>query len=164
MPGIYYAFVLTALVAIAIFGPLIHKLRLPANERLLWLAAILVLPLQPNGVNPEKGGYDSHYQAHGLVFATRYYALVADATLQGELKRTIDMAFVWLVTCIAPDGTVNTAGNTRTAGQEATRSGKVKGVEYKYVYRSLGYWAAITGDPALQDAAKKVADAEARVK
>lgn len=31
----------------AIFGILIHKLRLPANERLLWLAAAIALPLQP---------------------------------------------------------------------------------------------------------------------
>src|SRR5271157_4588828 len=47
MPGIYLTAILTTAIAAAIFGPLIHKLRLPANERFLWLAAGLVLPLQP---------------------------------------------------------------------------------------------------------------------
>ena len=47
MPGIYYTAVLTTALAIGVFGPLIHKLKMPANERLLWLAAALVLPLQP---------------------------------------------------------------------------------------------------------------------
>ena len=47
MPGIYLTAVFTTVVATAIFGTLIHKLRLPANERLLWLAAVVALPLQP---------------------------------------------------------------------------------------------------------------------
>ncbi len=47
MPGIYYTAILTAAVAIVVFGPLIHKLPQPADERRLWLAAIVVLPLQP---------------------------------------------------------------------------------------------------------------------
>ena len=47
MPGIYFTAVLTTAAAVATFGTLIHKLRLPANERLLWLAAALGLPLSP---------------------------------------------------------------------------------------------------------------------
>jgi len=47
MPGICLTAVLTTGVAVGIFGALIHYLRLPAKERLLWLAAILALPLQP---------------------------------------------------------------------------------------------------------------------
>jgi len=47
MPGIYITAILTNLVAVVVFGMLIHKLRLPANERLLWLAAAIALPLQP---------------------------------------------------------------------------------------------------------------------
>lgn len=45
--GIYFAAILTTGIAAAIFGPLIHKLKMPANVRLLWLAAVLALPLQP---------------------------------------------------------------------------------------------------------------------
>jgi hypothetical protein len=47
MPGIYLTAVLTTAVAVAIFGPILHKLRLPANERLVWLAFAVALPLQP---------------------------------------------------------------------------------------------------------------------
>jgi hypothetical protein len=47
MPGIYFTAVLTTAVAVAIFGTMIHKLQLPANERLVWLAAALALPLCP---------------------------------------------------------------------------------------------------------------------
>jgi hypothetical protein len=47
MPGIYVAEILTTALALAIFGTLIVRLRLPANMRLLLLAALIVLPLQP---------------------------------------------------------------------------------------------------------------------
>lgn len=47
MHGIYLAAVLTTAIAIALFGALIHRLRFTANERLLWLAALIALPLQP---------------------------------------------------------------------------------------------------------------------
>src|SRR4051812_48388964 len=47
MLGIHLTAVLTTIVAVIVFGLVIHKMRLPANERLLWLAALLALPLQP---------------------------------------------------------------------------------------------------------------------
>src|SRR6266851_4664668 len=47
MHGIYLTAVLTTVAAAAVYGTLIHRLRLPANERLLWLAVALALPLQP---------------------------------------------------------------------------------------------------------------------
>ena len=47
MPGIYLTALLTTVVAVAVFGTVIQKLPMAANERLLWLAAAVVLPLQP---------------------------------------------------------------------------------------------------------------------
>jgi DNA-directed RNA polymerase subunit RPC12/RpoP len=47
MHQIYIAAVLTTALAVAIFGTLIRKLRLPANPRLFWLAFLIVLPLEP---------------------------------------------------------------------------------------------------------------------
>ena len=81
MPGIYYTFVLTALMAIAVFVPLIHLLRLPANERLLWLAALIVLPLQP--------------------LAFYYVRLPLDHWLAAHLGNT-SAVYYWLRTCYAP--------------------------------------------------------------
>ncbi|MFO0821224.1 MAG: hypothetical protein U1A77_24985 [Pirellulales bacterium] len=46
MAGIYFAAFLTTVLAIGIFGTVIHRLNLPANERLVWLAALIALPLQ----------------------------------------------------------------------------------------------------------------------
>jgi hypothetical protein len=47
MHGIYVAAILTTGIALAIFVTVIRKLRLPANERLLWLAMLIVLPMEP---------------------------------------------------------------------------------------------------------------------
>ena len=47
MSGIYIAAIVTTALAVAVFGSLIHKLRLPANQWLLLGAAVLALPLQP---------------------------------------------------------------------------------------------------------------------
>ena len=47
MHQIYVAAILTTGLAVAIFGTLIRRLKLPANPRLLWLAALIVLPLEP---------------------------------------------------------------------------------------------------------------------
>lgn len=47
MPGIYLTAVFTSVAAVAIFGTALCKLPLPANDRLLWLAALVALPLQP---------------------------------------------------------------------------------------------------------------------
>ena len=47
MHGIYFTALLTTALAVGIFGTTIHRLRLPADERLLWLAALIVVPLQP---------------------------------------------------------------------------------------------------------------------
>jgi hypothetical protein len=44
---IFVAAILTTAIALAIFGALIRKLKLPGNPRLLWLAALIVLPLEP---------------------------------------------------------------------------------------------------------------------
>ncbi|HEV2804542.1 MAG TPA: hypothetical protein VGW57_06370 [Chthoniobacterales bacterium] len=45
--GIYLAALLTTGIAAAIFVALVHRLRKPANERLVWLAAAVALPMQP---------------------------------------------------------------------------------------------------------------------
>jgi RsiW-degrading membrane proteinase PrsW (M82 family) len=47
MHAIYLNAVLTTALAVAAGGTLIYKLRLPANDRLVWLTLLLALPLQP---------------------------------------------------------------------------------------------------------------------
>jgi DNA-directed RNA polymerase subunit RPC12/RpoP len=45
--GIYFAAILTTGIALAIFGTLVRRLKQPADGRLLLLAALIALPLQP---------------------------------------------------------------------------------------------------------------------
>lgn len=47
MPGIYLAALLTATLAAIGFGLLVARLRQPADQRCLWAAALVTLPLQP---------------------------------------------------------------------------------------------------------------------
>lgn len=47
MHPIHITAALTSILAVAIFGVVIYRLKLPANERLLWTAALIALPLQP---------------------------------------------------------------------------------------------------------------------
>src|SRR5438067_1645841 len=47
MQGIYLAEIITTGIAAAIFVPVIHRLKMPANEWLVWLAAAIAVPLQP---------------------------------------------------------------------------------------------------------------------
>ncbi len=81
MPGIYYAAIITTAVALAVFGSLIVRLRQPADKLRLWLAMVLVLPLQP------------------LVF---YLVRVPfDHWLVGSLGAG-SAAYKWLITLYAP--------------------------------------------------------------
>ena len=81
----------------------------------------------PAGYNPEKGGYDCSYHAVGLVFAERYYDVVADSQTKKELYPMLKRANEWLKTRIQPDGTIDSSGNTRTGlSQEKDRAGSIK--------------------------------------
>ena len=108
----------------------------------------------PDGVNPEKGGYDSSYEMVGLVYAERYEVYFAalddpDEPIIPGLIAMIDSGLAWEKTRISPLGLVDTTGNTRTAGQERKRDGTPKGVAYTMVFRGLAYWSAVTNDKGL---------------
>ncbi len=118
-----------------------------------------------DGVNPEKGGYDCHYQALGLEYACSYYQMVADDSLRAEMKPRLDQGFAWLVTRIKDDGSVDVSGNTRTGlGQETTRSGKSKGIDYRHFVRSLSHWAQLTQNPVWDNKARRIFEADLQSK
>jgi hypothetical protein len=111
----------------------------------------------PSGYNPEKGGYDTSYDAVGLFYAERYYDLVANSETKAELRKMLEKGYAWLAGRILPDGTINPAGNTRTgASQEKSRTGAVKGMNYGYAYKGFYRWYLISGDSNYQQLAEKV--------
>jgi hypothetical protein len=116
----------------------------------------------PSGFNPEKGGYDCNYQAVGLVFAERYYDLVADDQLKQQLQSMLRKANTWLANQVRADGTIDTTGSTRVgSGQELSRNGVPKKVSYAQVYRAFYHWSLIGGDSEFAHLAEKVFAGEA---
>ncbi len=101
---------------------------------------------QKDGVNPEKGGYDSSYQMVGVSYAERFYTYFPQGSLALQVKQMINRALAWEQTRILPTGEINSEGNTRTAGQETGRSGKVKKIDTNAVIRGFDYWASVTGN------------------
>ena len=115
----------------------------------------------PSGFNPEKEGYDCSYHAVGLVFAQRYYNLVADDQLKHQLVGMLQKANTWLANRVRADGTIDTTGNTRVgSGQELNRNGVPKKVSYSQVYRAFYGWSLISGDSAFEHLADKVFQGE----
>lgn len=116
---------------------------------------------RPDGVNPEKGGADHHYQALGLRYACRYYQVVADEALRAEMRPMLDKAFAWLLARVQPDGSVDATGNARTGfGQEKARNGKPKGLEYRFTALSLAHWAQLTQNAGLESTTRRVFTAD----
>ena len=75
LPGIYLAAIITMAVAVAVFGTLICKVRQPADARLLWLAALIVLPLQPLAFYCVRIPFDHWVVAHLGAKSVAYFWL-----------------------------------------------------------------------------------------
>ncbi len=100
---------------------------------------------QSDGVNPEKGGYDSSYQMASVLYAQRWLAYFPQDELAPRVKAMSDRALSWEQTRISPTGMISNEGNARTAGQEIRRTGEVKEVDHRLVFRGFAYWATATG-------------------
>ena len=113
------------------------------------------------GYNPEKGGYDCSYHAVGLVFAERYYEIVAGDSAKKELFTMLERGNEWLKTRVLPDGTIDPTGNTRTGlGQEKGRGGKYKEVSYAQTSRTFYRWSLLSGDGGYAKLADQVIEGE----
>jgi len=110
----------------------------------------------PDGVNPEKGGYDSSYQTVGTIYAERWVTYFPNDPLTPKVAAMIDKALAWEQTRILPTGEISAEGNTRTGGQERNRSGKVKQVGPGPQIRAFAYWASATGNPRWAASAQKI--------
>jgi hypothetical protein len=115
---------------------------------------------RPDGVSPERGGHDSSYQAVGLMYACRYYQMVADPAVRGEMDPILQKGFAWMVSRIRPDGTIEEAGNTRTGpGGELSRRGKPKTVDARAAVTCLAHWAWLQQDGEMAEISRQVFEA-----
>ena len=129
----------------------------PLREKSVWLARNGIAFQQPDGVNPERGGHDTSYQSLGLLYACRYYQMVADDTTRAELKPSLDKGFKWLQTRISPDGKIDGTGNTRTGpAGELGRNGKPKQLDYQTPTVVFAHWAQLTQNTDWEKTARRI--------
>jgi hypothetical protein len=110
-----------------------------------------------DGVVPELGGPDTHYQAYGMLFAIDWLLYNQADTTAPQLVTAIDRALAWEASQVGSDGKVSIANNTRTNGQEVNRDGTPKKLVYSFVIRGLGEWSLMRNDPSLLAIAQRVA-------
>ena len=108
------------------------------------------------GMNPEKGGGDSSYQAYGILLAERYMTVCQDAGLRVQVNTMIVQGLSWEVSYINAAGQVSTVNNTRT-GTEVSRDNTVKTTDYKTIIQALSVATTLTGDPSYRAVAQQVA-------
>mgnify|MGYP006982882135 CR=1 FL=1 len=83
----------------------------------------------------------------------------APENIKAELDHSVAIGINWLKQRVNQDGSIITAGNTRTGQQqERTRHGKYKIVEPHELARALLYRADATHDSELEVMARKVLD------
>jgi hypothetical protein len=112
----------------------------------------------PDGVIPERDGYDSHYQVYGMLFATRWLLYNGNDPAAPAVDKAIGLGIRWVTKRVTPAGEVLKTGNTRTAGQERNRDGTPKVIVYTFVARALAESGIERQDPSLLAVARQVLD------
>lgn len=110
-----------------------------------------------DGVNPERDGHDSSYQMTGVIYAARWATYFPEEPLTPKVIEMIDKAVAWQRNRILPTGEISSDDNTRTAGQETIRNGRVKIINKREVIRGFAYWASVTDDPTWDAIAHQIA-------
>lgn len=129
----------------------------PLREKSVWLARNGIAFQQGDGVNPERGGHDTSYQALGLLYACRYYQIVADDATRAEMKPMLDKAFNWLQARVSPDGKIDGTGNTRTGpAGELGRNGKPKQLDYHTPAVVFAHWTQLTHNSDWEQTARRI--------
>lgn len=106
-----------------------------------WLQEVLAKQTN-EGVFPEKGGWDSSYQA---VSCLNLMWLMM-ATQAEQLAPAISNGMRWLATRVSADGEISVEGNTRTGRGQERFFGQAKQVNYFEVALAFFYWGELSGE------------------
>lgn len=79
------------------------------------MVAEVIARQMADGVLPERGGFDAHYQSYSTEMLARYASLLPAGAWHSRVEVALDRAIRRWVRAIRPDGTLDTSGNTRTA-------------------------------------------------
>lgn len=102
----------------------------------------------PNGVDPERGGYDVLYQMYGAWLAELYLGTLGSASpWRDTVVRTIDRAARWMQTRIEPDGQINARGTTRVCVETVWSKGApYPTIDPTEAIRAFLLWGSLTKD------------------
>ncbi len=126
------------------------------SEKASSLVRKAVLAQGPNGINPERGGFDANYQSAGLLFAARYLAASQDEKLRSMTRAVISRGLDPLILREDGRGNISIMDSTR-AGREAHRTGKLKGVNYWEGLQTFVFGAIITSRDDVATIAERIA-------
>lgn len=110
----------------------------------------------PEGVNPERGGFDAGYHPFSIVLAARYYTVCQDPELRARLRTMMAKALHAEEKRVKETGEIDTSDSTRI-GHEKNRVGKVKGPGYPNYIQGLVWGDLLLHDPSYRDEARKMA-------
>lgn len=110
---------------------------------------------RPDGVNPERDGYDVSYHMVGVLMALRYLPVCDDPALRARLRSMMRKAVAIELTRLQPDGSIDPAGSTRI-GKERSRSGVIKTIAYGEVAQALVYGALAVPQPEWLSPAQQI--------
>lgn len=99
---------------------------------------------RPDGVNPERGGFDSSYQMVGVLFVERYFPTCRSDALKKRLAAAMERAVAVTLMRQQKDGSIDVSDSTRV-GSELTRAGKVKGFNYPEGVQTLVFGSLLFG-------------------
>jgi hypothetical protein len=99
---------------------------------------------RPDGVNPERGGFDSSYQMVGVLFVERYFPTCRSDALKKRLAAAMERAVAVTLMRQQKDGSIDISDSTRV-GSELTRAGKVKGFNYPEGVQTLVFGSHLFG-------------------
>jgi hypothetical protein len=108
---------------------------------------------RPDGVNPERGGFDSSYQMVGALFAERYFPSCRSEALKKRLTAAMERAVSVTLMRQQKDGSIDISDSTRV-GSELTRAGKVKGFNYPEGVQTLVFGSHLFGRQDWRQAAE----------
>jgi hypothetical protein len=111
---------------------------------------------RPDGVNPERGGFDASYQAAGILFAERFLASCEDPSTRASVVAMVRRAVPPVLAKQRPDGSIDPTGSTRI-GVETYRGGRVKEFNYEEGLQALVYGSRLAGEPSWRGAALRIA-------
>ena len=115
------------------------------QQLLQWVLSVQ----RENGVFPERGGHDSHYQAISVLALANLYTHTHSDDIRMKLHSVLKTGLEWLQSRISARGFINDRGNTRTAN-DPRLSPEGKQIDPREIAWTLLYLSHL--DPAFSKA------------